>query len=44
MLQLVCRKGGDVLMKKYVGRYRVVCEFDRATLSPIKEDLYIQCS
>ena len=31
-------------MKKYVGRYRVVCEFDRATLNPIKEDMYIQCS
>ena len=31
-------------MKKYIGRYRVVCEFDRATLSPIKEDMYIQCS
>ena len=31
-------------MKKYVGRYRVVCEFDRATLNPIKGDMYIQCS
>lgn len=31
-------------MKKYVGKYRVVCEFDRATLNPIKEDMYIQCS
>lgn len=31
-------------MKKYIGKYRVVCEFDRATLEPIKDDLYIVCS
>lgn len=43
MLQLVYGRGG-VFMKKYIGRYRVVCEFDRATLNPIKGDMYIQCS
>lgn len=31
-------------MNKYVGKYRVVCEFDRNTLKPIKEDAYIYCS
>ena len=31
-------------MEKYIGKYRVVCEFCRATLQPIKEDVYIQCS
>lgn len=30
-------------MKKYIGRYRVVCEFDRNTLKPIKNDTYILC-
>ena len=31
-------------MDKYRGKYRVVCEFDRNTLEPIKDDTYIQCS
>lgn len=31
-------------MNKYVGEYRVVCEFDRNTLKPIKEDTYIYCT
>lgn len=31
-------------MDKYVGRFRVICEFDRATLKPIKEDNYIVCA
>lgn len=30
-------------MKKYIGTYRVVCEFDKATLQPHKEDTYIVC-
>lgn len=31
-------------MNKYIGKYRVVCEFDRETLKPIKEDTYIVCN
>lgn len=31
-------------MEKYIGKYRVVCEFDKRNLEPIKEDLYIQCA
>lgn len=31
-------------MESYIGKYRVVSEFDRATLEPIKHDIYIQCS
>ena len=31
-------------MDKYVGRFRVVCEFDRATLKPINDDNYIVCA
>lgn len=30
-------------MEKYRGKYRVVCEFNRETLQPIKDDTYIQC-
>ena len=30
-------------MLKFCGKYRVVAEFDKATLEPIKDDLYIQC-
>lgn len=35
---------GGIIMDKYRGKYRVVCEFDRNTLEPIKDDTYIQCS
>lgn len=31
-------------MRKYIGEYRVVCEFSRNTLEPIKDDLHIVCS
>lgn len=31
-------------MDKYVGKYRVVCEFDQKTLKPNKEDTYIYCA
>ena len=31
-------------MEKYRGKYRVVCEFNRNNLEPIKEDTYIYCS
>ena len=31
-------------MKNYVGTYRVVCEFNRKTLKPIKGDTYIYCA
>ncbi|URZ02736.1 hypothetical protein [Clostridium felsineum] len=31
-------------MEKYVGIYRVVCEFDRRMLRPCKEDTYIYCA
>lgn len=31
-------------MDRYIGRYRVVCEFDRRNLEPIKEDTYITCN
>lgn len=31
-------------MNMYVGKYRVVCEFCRATLKPCKEDNYIYCA
>ena len=30
-------------MYKYVNKYRVVCEFDRVSLKPIKNDTYIYC-
>lgn len=30
-------------MKKYIGQYRVSCEFCRNTLRPIKEDTFIVC-
>lgn len=30
-------------MIKYLGKYKVLCEWDRATLEPIKEDTYIAC-
>ena len=30
-------------MEKYIGTYRVCCEFDKATLEPIKDDNWIQC-
>jgi|GEM_PF-3594503 len=30
-------------MNKYIGTYRISCEFDRANLEPIKEDTYIVC-
>lgn len=30
-------------MIKYLGKYRVLCEWDRETLEAIKDDLYIQC-
>lgn len=31
-------------MNKYIGRFRVVCEFDRATLRPLNHDNYIVCA
>lgn len=31
-------------MKKYIGKYKVLCEWDRSNLEPIKDDTYIQCS
>lgn len=31
-------------MEKYIGKFRVVCEFDRKTLKPIKDDVYIVCA
>ena len=30
-------------MRKYIGQYRISCEFDRATLQPNKDDLHIVC-
>lgn len=30
-------------MRKYIGKYRVLCEWDRSTLEPLKDDTYIQC-
>lgn len=30
-------------MRSYIGKYRVVCEFSRNNLEPIKDDLYITC-
>jgi hypothetical protein len=30
-------------MNKYIGKWRVCCEFDRRNLEPIKEDTYITC-
>jgi len=30
-------------LEKYIGKYRVCCEWDRGTLEPIKDDLHIQC-
>lgn len=31
-------------MLKYRCKYRVVCEYDRRNLEPLKEDVYIYCS
>jgi hypothetical protein len=31
-------------MDKYIGKYRICCEFDRRNLEPIKEDTYITCA
>jgi hypothetical protein len=31
-------------MNKYVGKYRVVCEFCRITLKPLEGDTYIYCA
>ena len=31
-------------MDRYIGRFRICCEFDRRNLEPIKEDTYITCS
>ena len=31
-------------MRNYVGKYRVVCEFDRRDCKPLKEDTYIVCA
>ena len=31
-------------MLRYYKTYRVCCEWDRATLEPIKDDTYIQCA
>lgn len=31
-------------MNKYLGTYRICCEWDRNSLEPIKEDTYIQCA
>lgn len=31
-------------MNKYLGSYRICCEWDRNNLEPIKEDTYIQCA
>ncbi|MGL5151718.1 MAG: hypothetical protein ACRC7N_14225, partial [Clostridium sp.] len=31
-------------MNKYIGKYRVVCEFNQSNLEPIQDDLYIACS
>lgn len=31
-------------MIEYKGKYRILCEWDRATLEPIKDDTYITCS
>jgi mRNA-degrading endonuclease RelE of RelBE toxin-antitoxin system len=33
----------EAKMREYIGKYRVVAEFDKNTLEPIKDDLYIQC-
>lgn len=30
-------------MRNYINKYRVICEWSRDTLQPIKDDLYIQC-
>lgn len=31
-------------MREYIGKYRVVCEFNKANLEPIQDDTYITCS
>jgi hypothetical protein len=31
-------------MDKYIGKFRICCEFDRRNLEPIKEDTYITCA
>lgn len=31
-------------MRSYIGKYRVVCEWSRDTLEPVKDDLHIVCS
>lgn len=30
-------------MRKYIGKYKILCEWDRHTLEPIKDDTYIAC-
>lgn len=30
-------------MRDYINKYRIICEWSRDTLQPIKDDLYIQC-
>lgn len=43
-MSALCYKKGDGDIKKYIGKYRVLCEWDKSTLQPIKEDTYIKCS
>lgn len=31
-------------MKQYIGKYKILCEWDRHSLEPIKDDTYIACS
>lgn len=31
-------------MKQYIGKYKILCEWDRDSLEPIKDDTYIACS
>lgn len=31
-------------MRKYIGKYKILCEWDKSNLEPIKDDTYIQCS
>ncbi|WP_252251368.1 hypothetical protein [Clostridium sp. VAP52] len=30
-------------MRKYIGKYKILCEWDRNNLEPIKDDTYIAC-
>lgn len=30
-------------MRKYIGKYKVLCEWDRHNLEPMKDDTYISC-